>query len=156
MNDQDLIDKYFQQAVKNLKEEFFLNYELWDEYVSGLPEANKIVYLITVLHDQVFNGGFHQYFLNSYGMFSQETIVCLDKIGAKKTSALLSEVHGYVNYLKLDGPTFKKRVFDKNLDKIVNFDDELYDILDSKDDIYYDLDEDLEKLLSNYLSSIEN
>ncbi|CAM1350899.1 DMP19 family protein [Tenacibaculum halocynthiae] len=153
MANREIIDNYYNKAVENLNENIISNYKHWNKYVENLSEKQKATYLISIFHDQVFNGGFHQYFLNPYGCFSYQTLSCLKKIKAKTTANLLLEVLSVVNYLNLDVQDFSRNIFNRELNRITNFDDLICDSLDGLDDKYYNSKEDLVKLLANYLTS---
>ena len=75
MNYKETIEETYAQSVVGMKdEEFSYDGDQWYVYVYALPARLQITYLIVVLHNQVFNGGFHQYFVNGYGQFSKITI----------------------------------------------------------------------------------
>ncbi len=54
-----------------------------------LTEPQKLFYLNQNLEREVNNGGFHQYFINSSGDYSHETIQSLKSIGATTTALIL-------------------------------------------------------------------
>jgi len=62
-SDNDLIKTYFKKAVKDFKDEWFVNSkkDAWYKNVIKLPIKEKITYLIAVLDEEVMNGGFNQY-----------------------------------------------------------------------------------------------
>ncbi|WP_075344217.1 DMP19 family protein [Tenacibaculum agarivorans] len=147
-----LIDKHFNDVVKGLDEKNLEDYNLWHSYVNSLEIKQKATYLASILDGQVFNGGFHQYFLNSYGTFANLTLEILEKMNSIKLYKILSKVINEVNYLKLNIEDFNKIIFNRNLDKLVNFDDDLYDSLDKYDDLYYQLRDDLINDLGKFIS----
>ncbi|MDN5214020.1 DUF4375 domain-containing protein [Fulvivirgaceae bacterium BMA12] len=155
MNYEELINEQFNACVVGIDEEMLSNKESWYDYVISLPTHLRIVYTIVILHQQVFNGGFHQYFFNSYGMFGYLTLDSLKTINASFTLKLLKKVLDRVNDGGWDIETFKDKAFNRKIDKIVNFDNELGNYLDKCDDVYYDAEEDLLLLLGNYLKSIK-
>lgn len=63
----------------------------WGENLEKLTEPQKNFFFIQNLEREVNNGGFKQYFYNSSGDFSHETIKSLKIIGADKTAAKLQE-----------------------------------------------------------------
>ncbi|MBC9914082.1 DMP19 family protein [Chitinophaga varians] len=104
------VSKAFELAVGGLTEEWFqLQDDSWYQYVTALPLQLRVVYLIEVLDAQVFNGGFHQYFSNRYGMFALSTIDALRTIGAAEKSSLLEKAYTLVN------PEFEPDVFRQKL-----------------------------------------
>lgn len=137
-----------------IKEDWLLNSSTdWYDYVVNLPIHLRVTYLVVVLHDQVFNGGFHQYLVNGYGQFVKETIVSLLDIGALKRSTLLETAFKMVNANNVSMEVFRKQILDKTIESLF-VTDELYATLDELDIEYYNLvDEELEVLLVSYLES---
>lgn len=118
-----------------------------------MPLHLQITYLITVLHNQVLNGGFHQYFVNGYGQFAYETVKALEAIGALKRANLLQCAITEVNNDGLDNKFFRKALLEKTIDRLFIGDD-LFEPLSKLDDSYYEIDdEDISQLLSNYLQN---
>ncbi len=58
---------------------------------SKLTEQQKLFYLNQNLEREINNGGFNQYFCNSSGNNSHETILSLKAIGASKTADILQK-----------------------------------------------------------------
>jgi len=58
---------------------------------SKMPETLKTIYLINELESEVNNGGFLQFFANSSGKYTNETIESLGLIGANNTKNLLEK-----------------------------------------------------------------
>ena len=148
-----LIEKFYLDASKGIKATWLENSSTkWYDYISDLPVQLKNTYIIVVLHNQVFNGGFHQYFVNGYGQFAQETITALLDIGALKRSSLLKQAYEIVNSNRIPARTFRKQLLDKQI-KPLFITDELYGPLDELDNEYYNvIDEEIEELLYNYLT----
>lgn len=150
----ELIEEKYAEAVKGIKEEWFNEPNTkWYEYVIGLPIQLQICYLIVVFHNQIFNGGFHQYFVNGYGQFTKETINALKTIGAFKKADLLEEALKIVNSENYSDNIFRKKLLEKQIPQLFSKDD-LFEPLDNLDNSYYtDEDEDIESLLGSYLRS---
>lgn len=155
MTYEDLINKKFDESVAGIDNMVLSNMEIWFTHVNNLPIHLRVVYTVVILHQQVFNGGFHQYFFNAYGMFAYLTIDSLEKIKANYTIELLKKVLKKVNDSDMDIEVFKTKVFNRKLDKIVNFDEDLGNYLDSCDDEYYETEENLTELLGQYLENVE-
>lgn len=71
-------------------------YEVWEDFLGGpeRPVASlepwpKAVFLIGLLESEVMNGGFGQYLSNTEGVFVEETLACLERVGAKRAGDLL-------------------------------------------------------------------
>lgn len=56
-----------------------------------LTVAQKKFYYNQCLEMEINNGGFNQYFFNSYGAQAHQTVQSLQKIGANKTAAILQK-----------------------------------------------------------------
>lgn len=117
--------------------------------VDQLKEPIKITYLICILNQQVLNGGFLQYYDNTYGQFGYETLNALKEIKATNTHDLLRQSLELINPKGMKDADFKKLIFSRNyeINRIIE------DRLDELDGIYYSLAdiEDLEQLLGDYL-----
>ncbi|THF53147.1 DUF4375 domain-containing protein [Flavobacterium supellecticarium] len=148
-----LIEERYAEAVKGIKEEWFNTQSTkWYEYIIGLSDDLKICYSTVVFHNQIFNGGFHQYFVNGYGQFAQITINSLRTIGAIKKATLLEKAIGIVNYNHYSDEVFRRKLLNNQIPKLFDGDD-LFEPLDELDVIYYNSEnEDIERLLGIYLS----
>jgi hypothetical protein len=156
MNTEATIDKYYKESVNGLDESLMANSVSWYKYVVNLPIHLQVVYTIIVFNQQVFNGGLHQYFFNSYGQFAYLTLDHLILIKAYKTAEILKRALSEVNSEQLGIGEFRNKVFNRELDRIANFDEELSDFLDELDDQYYSLDENSEQLLVDYLDRVDS
>lgn len=152
MNNSEIIEREYLQAVKGLKEDWLKSVSSeWYDYVIGLPTHLQIAYLVVVFHNQIFNGGFHQYFVNGYSQFARETINALVNIGAIKKSDLLKEALLKVNSENNTDQVFRKRILEKNINQIF-VSDELFGPLDELDTKFYECEqEDVQQLLADYL-----
>jgi hypothetical protein len=152
MNDSDIINQVYAEAVKGLKAEWFEDASTkWYDYIVSLPINLKLTYLVIVLENQVYNGGLHQYFVNGYGQFVEETIEALVRIGATMKAELLAKAYDLVNDAHLPLPIFRERLLKGDIDALF-VGDELFEPLDKLDTQYYsDEAEDVVQLLANYL-----
>ncbi len=133
------------------------NHKEWYNHIKNLPIDQQLVYTISTFDWQVKNGGFDRYFFNPYGMFAFITIQNLDTIGLSIVQDLLSAALAIVNYDNLDEEEFRKRVFYRRIEKIVNFDEVLIIKLEELDNIYYSLSEDvITQYLLKYLNNEGN
>ncbi|MGS2765243.1 DMP19 family protein [Sinomicrobium sp. M5D2P9] len=153
MRNGEITDKYYKEVVTGLNETILNDKDLWYSYVINLPLHLQIVYTIVVFHQQVFNGGLHQYFFNSYGQFAYLTVEQLKLIKAFKTSSILERAIREVNIENFSIDEFRAKIFNREIDRIVDFDEKLSEFLELLDNEYDDLDEDLEQLLVDYLES---
>jgi hypothetical protein len=150
------INKVYAEAIKALSQEVLDDRERWYKYVDNLPFNQQIVYTVILFHTQVENGGFHQYFFNAYGMFSFLTIKNLVTIKAYKRSKLLEDAIRKVNSENLNEKEFRDRISHRKLDKIADFDSDLFNYLTNLDDQYYGLvQEEIYKLLETFLNRDE-
>lgn len=151
MNKTELIQRNFLLAANGVEEEWLTtDYDKWYEYIINLPENLKITYLVVIFHNQVFNGGFHQYFSNGYGIFASETIECLNKLNAKYQGELLSYALYIVNCEGDSDNVFRKKLFNKQVECLFE-DDEVENVLEDLDDKYYERIDDIEILLGDFL-----
>ncbi|WP_370089664.1 DUF4375 domain-containing protein [Ekhidna sp.] len=154
LSNTELIDKLYNSAGEHLRSAVtdWANYAHWKDSVNELDDTQKAVYLIGVLNQQVLNGGFNQYFDNSYGMFGYETLRVLRTIGATATADLLEQALKLVNYDQLSEPEFSQYIANNLVD------DSIGDELGQLDDQYDELDnsEDLEGLLANWIKTEPN
>jgi hypothetical protein len=72
-------------------------YDIWEDLlgvsdlmVDQLSPSRKAVYLVALLEAEVMNGGLGQYLSNTAGLRLEETLECLDRIGALKVREILS------------------------------------------------------------------
>ena len=76
-----LIEKIYSQAVSGIEDKWLSSIGSdWYDHIRSLPGNLQVTYMTVILHNQVINGGFHQYFLNGYGQFAEPTIECLENI----------------------------------------------------------------------------
>lgn len=153
MKNEEITDSYYKKAVEELSEATLVDKDVWYSHILNLPEHLQVTYTVIIFDQQVFNGGFHQYFFNSYGQFAYLTIDNLRLIKAFKAADLLERATNLVNADQISLNEFRRKIFDRDFPKIVDFDDELFDALSVLDDEYYALEENLEQLLVDYLSN---
>ena len=111
----------------------------------GRREPYDLFWRVWWLEGEVNNGGFHQYFLNSAGDASEETICALREIGAAKTASLLDQAGKAL----FGGPVPTNR--DDRLDALDAADVAKLDQLEALDRRFLAYEEDLEVLLAVYL-----
>jgi hypothetical protein len=148
----------YEKATSGINQEMLekVNSE-WYDYVMALPENYKITYLAVILNDQVYNGGFHQYFYNGYGQFASETIDVLQKIGAPKKAGLLKQAIDAVNVNQYPDDLFREKILKRELENL--WDEEGMDVLDKLDNLYDDADnadEETIDLLANFLTNYKS
>ena len=149
---ENIIEKEYYDSVKGLTQEVLDSSSVWYNYVLNLPKAQQVVYAVILFHTQVENGGFHQYFFNSYGQFAYLTLKNLKLIGSNKRAELLDEALKHVNHENLNEAVYRELIFSRKLSRIVNFDKELFKYLNNLDSRYSNIeDEDVYELLEKYL-----
>jgi len=156
MENVTLVSETYTKSVSGIDENMLNSKDDWYDYVDNLPLYQRVTYTTVIFHEQVFNGGFHQYFFNSYGQFGYLTVDSLRLIGAIKSKNLLESVLCLVNPKNMNIESFRHQVFFRKLEQIVNFDEELGNELNYYDMRYYNQEEDVMELLSNYLSKMGN
>ena len=151
---ENIVEKYYSESVKGINEDILNDKNAWYHYILNLPIAQQIVYTIVLFHSQIENGGFHQYFFNSYGQFVFLTLKNLKLIGSINRYNLLKKALEEVNNENLEEKKFRKLVYTRKVDRIVNYEQKLFDYLNELDNEYFSLkNEDIEELLINYLES---
>lgn len=153
MKNEEIIEKYYKEAVAGLNEAILNDKDLWYSYVANLPVHLQVVYTAVIFNQQVFNGGLHQYFFNSYGQFAYLTVEHLKLIKAVKASDILERAIQEVNSEKFSINDFRAKVFNRELDRIADFDGDLCNYLELLDDEYDNLNEDIKQLLVDYLQT---
>lgn len=150
----NLIEKNYYDSTKGITEEILNDKETWYNYVYNLPITQQVVYTIVIFHSQIENGGFHQYFFNSYGQFGYLTLKNLKLIGSVNRYILLEKALKEVNDEGFDEKTFRKLIYTRSIQKIVSFEKKLLSNLNEIDNCYYKIgNEDIYELLEQYLAT---
>lgn len=113
--------------------------------VALLNEYERTIFVTQELENEVNNGGFIQFFDNSSGQFANEIVQAFSKIGAVKTAEICRKAVGAFKQ-KLPANWEERRAL---LDEIE--DDRVSDILHACDSAFYDCEEDLEMLNTEYI-----
>lgn len=153
LSNEELIDFVYSEiaAPKILQAGIdFSDANKWRVVVNALPKPVATVYRLAILHMQVLNGGFIQYFDNGYGIFAYETLSDLEVIKANQTYKLLKKSLELINPKNLTGESFLKLIYEKEYEP--NY-ESLGPQLNQIDEEYYGLEEIeiLEDLLGDYL-----
>lgn len=107
--------------------------------------ADNFEELIDTLRAEVFNGGFDQYFFNTSGDYTSETITLLQMIGAYQTARILEKAASKFP----EGMPPKNR--SRRQEELEQVSPE-GDAFDDQDDAFYGCREDLATLLKKYKS----
>ncbi len=78
------------ESILKIQELLWKKTELHDDF-ENLNEAEKTFLYVEILEAEINNGGFDQYFFNSSGDYSIETLEALKKIRAFKTAKIVEE-----------------------------------------------------------------
>ena len=144
----DIAGKYLNEKINDWSQT-----KMWYERVFELSEPVRYTYGIGVLNMQVMNGGFEQYYDNDYGIFAEETLNGLKKIGAELTFRILkSSVEILKKHKEPQTDLFNFITESKYWEN-----EEIEEVFDRLDEQYYKLEEkeDLTELLGNYLRNCE-
>lgn len=152
MSNLEFLESVYLDAAQGIKSEWLDNADTnWYDYVMALNSSQRFAYLIVVMHNQVFNGGLDQYFVNGYGQFAKETISALKEVGAQKKALILEQAFKLVNDEDLSAVEFRKRLLNNEI-KYLFEEDSLSESLNALDMDYYNSeDEDVQQLLTQYL-----
>jgi hypothetical protein len=147
-----LISRLFTSANQNLEAANIdiHNWKVWYEFIQGLTDAEKMVYIIVKLNQSVTNGGFSEFYESSLGIFAPEIAHALQLVKAKDSAQLVNKSMSIINLAGLTDNDYKAFVF--NIKLTGNQKMQLHSL-----DIQYDqLDgiENLEDLLGNYLQAL--
>jgi len=158
MKNWELIESVQIEVYKHLKLEWLSSQSTeWYDYIVSLPERFQITYLVVIYHNQVFNGGHDQWFINHYGQFASETIRSLKLIGADRKADLLKEAFTLVNHKNDPDKIFRSKVL-ANHPELMRALDFVSLRLNEIDSAYYatENDEDIQTLLGSYLAKVTN
>jgi hypothetical protein len=149
-----LISRLYSSADQQVEEADFdtESWSQWYQVVQELTGPEKMVYVIVKLNQTVTNGGFAEFYENSYGVFAPEMIHVLNEIKAVSTAQIIASSLPVVNPTGLLDDAYKELVFHLKLSEQQR--EELY----SQDMLYDQLhdQENLEDLLGDYLQQIIN
>jgi hypothetical protein len=112
----------------------------------------KIVYHITRLESEIYNGGLNQFFFNSSGQYTIETLESLRKIGATETVNILEKAISFWpnSYVPQNTVTRRQELLEK-VEQIAN------PVWEELDKVYYkDEDKITKKLFQFILSKAES
>lgn len=154
MEQEGIIEQKYAEAVRGIREDWLLVPSThWYEYINGLSISLKTAYLVVVVHNQVMNGGFHQYFFNGYGQFAKETVESLNIIDSPVKADLLKQALSLVNNKNYEDGKFREELLNKRIKTLIQ-DSFLEETLRKLDRLYYkDESEDIHDLLEKYLNS---
>ncbi len=110
-----------------------------------LTEPQQDFYFNQNLEREINNGGFNQYFFNSSGNFTHETLASLRKIGASKTADILQEaIDQFPNSLVPKDRADRQNILEQIEEKA----NEVWEQLDQK---FYEYEDDLNDLNIEYI-----
>ncbi|WP_445365041.1 DMP19 family protein [Microbulbifer sp. ANSA001] len=119
-----------------------------DKYLGAgsesLNEHELVMVCVWMLEAEVNNGGFNQFFWNSAGDISIETVASLHKIGASKTASIVEAANA--NFGEM-GPPKDREVRQQELEAL---EESGVLKLDSLDSDFYKYPNDLEELMYAY------
>ena len=152
-----IIKKYYSNAVEGIikNESILLDFNDLTEYCLNLPKKEFITYTISLFDWQVKNGGFHQYFFNSYGIFCFYAIENLKEINCLRHANLLEKAISIIYNKSENQSEFKKKLFDRKVDEINSFDEKIFKEFEKLDDEYYLIEEEEEEIFNKLASYLE-
>lgn len=147
-----LISRLYSSANQHLEDANFdiESWSQWYQVVQRLTGPEKMVYVIVKLNQTVTNGGFAEFYENSYGIFAPEIIHALNEIKADASANIVSSSLPVVNPAGLLDEAYKEFVFNLKLSEEQRT--QLY-----SQDLRYDQlhgHENLEDLLGAYLQEV--
>jgi hypothetical protein len=129
MNDKTIIEDYYKSAVKGIieNEKILENLFDWQNYCSDLSKKEFITYSISLLDWQINNGGFHQYFFNSYSIFCFQTIENLKEIKCDEHAEILKKAIEIVYGNSLNQKEFVRKIYEREIEKINSFKEAVFE-----------------------------
>ena len=154
----------FENADNEKKEELIYYYthkiRSTDHYgeasFANMPKPLQVAYLINTLESEVNNGGYLQFFTNSSGRYTVETLGALEAVGAKHNHGLLQNAIEILRKHGEDTGNLNEKINGKNLHEFIDL-KELYSNSDLQEEMYeldkefYKNKEDLSTLKMNYI-----
>lgn len=120
------------------------------EKIEKLNSSQKTVLFVENLEREVNNGGFNQFYFNSSGDFSTETLDALLKIGAKKTAEVL----------KIANSEFPNGIIPKDREQRIKIMEQIEDksneIWNSLDDKFYTSENEIDNLTDLLITFIKS
>ena len=118
----------------------------YGEDVEKLNSSQKTFYFVQNLDREIHNGGFHQFFYNSSGNFTHETIIALSKIDAKTTVSILQKaIECFPNKTVPKNRSERIKVLE-NIDKQASAE------WNNLDKVFYNYEDDLTQLCINFIN----
>ena len=120
-----------------------------------MPEVLQVTYLINELETEVNNGGFLQFFTNSSGQYSLETLEALKVIGAEHNRGLLEKAFKILLEHNESPENLNEKINSKKLHESFNSsdfyeNDELLEEMHKLDLEFYEYTEDISKLKMDF------
>ena len=115
-----------------------------DDY-SKLTDQQKLFYLNQNLEREINNGGFNQYFCNSSGDNSHETILSLKAIGADQTADILQKAIDQFPNKSIP----KDR--DERTELVEQIEDTANEVWEELDEMFFEYEDDLNTLNIEYV-----
>lgn len=152
LSNRALISRLYSSAEQQLEDAKYDtgSWSQWYGVVQKLTGPEKMVFVIVKLNQSVTNGGFAEFYENTYGIFAPEIIHVLNEIKAVESAEIVSSSLPIVNPVGLLDDDYKGFVFNIQLTEQQRA--QLY-----THDIRYDQlhdKENLEDLLGDYLQGI--
>ncbi len=111
--------------------------------IGALSEAERTVFVVISLENEVNNGGFSQFFYNSSGDFANEAADRLRAIGAEKMAAICEKAVGAAGVRLPEDRNKREDILDE-------LPEEFEDILDECDSEFYDYPDKLSELIFSF------
>ncbi|NJK97501.1 MAG: DMP19 family protein [Bacteroidales bacterium] len=117
------------------------------EKIDKLNESQKTFIIIENLEREINNGGFNQFYYNSSGDFSHETIDALIKIGANKTAEIVTKANSQFPDNKVPKDRTERQVILEQIEEKAN------EIWESCDNDFYKYEDKIGGLLIEFVKA---
>ncbi len=142
--DKVFLEKESEKAIMEI-DEWLNEISEYGQNLSKLNSSQQLVIVIENLEREINNGGFNQFYLNSSGNHSKETISYLNKIGANKTAEIVEKANS-------EWPN--KQVPKDRIERIAILEtivEKAEPVWEECDQIFYEYQDDIAGLLMNFV-----
>lgn len=121
------------------------------EHIGRLSPEARLVYLVWCLDGEIHNGGFDQFFYNSFGDHWSDLLIHLDTIGAVTTKSLLTQA---ISIFPSSAPSTNR---EERFEQLKRLDDgEVEALLSGLDEEFWRYEDDLAQRVSDFVMKHPN
>lgn len=117
----------------------------YGENIEVLSDPEKVFLFIENLEREINNGGFNQFYFNSSGDYSHQTVDALLKIGAKRTSKIVQKANSEFPYSQVPKDQTTRQIL---LEQIEEESNSTWELCDQE---FYKYEDDIVGLLLSFV-----